>query len=1776
MKNILQPLFAIGALIAAMAGSTHGQGVSLVKDINTQPASSPIKADSMVTANGMLYISTYDAISGSELWRAEPDVGSPGGFKMVLVKDINPGPDDALAVPIPSTNAFYSANLTPVGKYVYFTATSAPITGNLSNRNLWRTDTTKAVTDPIATVMVKDFQISAFEGGGPEKFFVMDNTLFFEGYSAATGRELWKITAAGSDTPGTPQLVYDIAPGTPDSSIGNPIIFAQGPVGSKVNNLFFTANDGLTGTGTGNELYKTDGTTVTQVADINVGPGSSGIKNLTVFPSAFGDFLYFSATGSGNDVQGVELWRTNGTVTTGVDLFLGAGSGDPNSLTVAGSNLYFFASDAAGNVQELYRTDGGPTAPTLVKSIRGSVNSPGPGAGNLNMIMIGGNPRLIFTADDGSSGNELWFSDGNIGNASRLKDIVSGPNSSNPTNFVRVNPSLYLFSVTDASGNVFLWKTDGTDAGTVQVAALPSTDSTRLRNFVLMGSTVYFMLNDDELWQCTPGAGGTTSLVKHLRQVTSDSLASGFTSFGGKVYFAATNGINGTELWQSNGTSGGTSMVADVLPGADGSFPEQLTSTTDALYFSALDANGNRQLWKYDGTNAPAKITINATGASEPQNLFASGGNLYFSADDGTHGFELWICNSSGASLLKDITVGATGSDPRYFVQFNDTTVFFVAGGINGNVYKTDGTPGGTVKFNVDILGGGSSLAASNLAVMLDNKTNKPILFFSAVDNSRNREVWVSDGTEKNTKPLKNINPNGPSTPAELTVVDTGTKRTLYFAAQDGGSNRELWKTDGTEAGTVLVKDIVPGAVGSNPHALTVVNGQLFFLATTPAAGEELWFLDSTANAQPVLVKDIVAGTGSPGITNLVNVNGVACFSADDGVNGRELWVSNGSANGTIMVKDFTGDSSSSAPDHFFALGTELYFTATTYGTGNELFRGVFVPNLSIESSVPAHHVLANGESVDFGDITFGQSSTRTFTIKNTDGVNGGLNFLRPIVTTITGTHAAEFTVALPKPATVLPPDAPGAVISTDLIIKFTPREDGPRAALLTVTSNDPEDGVFLIPLTGSGDKDPAITAQPVSVMKVVGQPVSLSVNTFTTHGPLTLQWKKGTANITAASNPTALSSTLEIPSVALTHAGSYSLTAKNTLNVTAVSDVAELGVVENIPKTVVLAKLATVTLTVNAAGNGLTYQWYKGATPLSTADARVSNTATSSPIRKTVTIKSLTAADSDTYSCRVTGPTSFAVGGTTDVRVFEAAPNIDNDTFSTGALAMPDGIVGGPYSYQVPLLGDFSNTPTAYSATKLPTGLKIDPKTGLISGKPTVAGSYAVTVTATNAKGKDTASKTVTIAPFPDHLAGTYTGLVGRHDALNGNLGGRVDLVVTGTGSFTGSLMMGATKYALTSSLDIDVKQVALPKATVVIKRTGSLAPLTLTFEIQNEVGFLDNATFKPATSFVTDGASHTASVSGWRQVYTSVVGHQATPFMGYYTSTFRIPSGDPLEGDTKVPQGSGYAYFTVAKDGKLTVTGKTADGEGITCATYVGASGEVLVFQTLYTTPTKGSLLGQLTIDPGANDASATDNLITGDLDWVRPPNTTAAARTYEKGFGFATTVDVPSPVPLEATGGSYGPLAATDLILDLTSTTGPNAGLTFTEAGIDDPLTKPDFNPNVVFNIGVKNKVTMPPFGVNNPGTTKFSVTPATGVFSGSFVLKDSNPRGGAAVTRTVNYLGLIVKDGGIYRGHGYFLLPKLPQADPVPPGTPITPTTTDILSGKVVLDQNPPRP
>jgi ELWxxDGT repeat protein len=196
------------------------------------------------------------------------------------------------------------------------------------------------------------------------------------------------------------------------------------------------------------------------------------------------------------------------------------------------------------------------------------------------------------------------------------------------------------------------------------------------------------------------------------------------------------------------------------------------------------------------------------------------------------------------------------------------------------------------------------------------------VVYFSAFDPVNGRELWRSDGTAAGTFMLRDIVPGATgSEPANLAAVNN----TLYFSANDGKNGRELWRTDGTSVGTVRVKDIAGGAASSSPTSLVNVGGTLYFSANDGASGRELWKSDGTSGGT-VRVKDILVGTNGAGPAYLISMSGTLYFTASDGVSGVELWKSNGTAAGTARVKDIVSGSTSSNPTQLITGGGMLYF----------------------------------------------------------------------------------------------------------------------------------------------------------------------------------------------------------------------------------------------------------------------------------------------------------------------------------------------------------------------------------------------------------------------------------------------------------------------------------------------------------------------------------------------------------------------------------------------------------------------------------------------------------------------------------------------------------------------------------------------------------------------------------------------------------------------------------------------------------------------------------
>jgi len=508
---------------------------------------------------------------------------------------------------------------------------------------------------------------------------------------------------------------------------------------------------------------------------------------------------------------------------------------------------------------------------------------------------------VFFQADDGVHGCELWRSDGTLEGTTLVKDLDPGPGSPFSKYLAQPVPvgGLVFFHAEDPLHGIELWRSDGTDAGTVRVKDI------------------------------NPGAFSSLP----------DSLA----NCGGALYFRATDGVHGTELWKSDGTEAGTSLVADIAVVGGDSSPEEMVVLGGIRYFVADDGTGaGRELWRTDGTAGGTSMVkdLNPTGGSDPTGLTVVGGVLFFSADDGSRGRELWMSDGTagGTTLVKDIN-SFGGSNPASLTLAGATLYFLAEDDTHGpELWKSDGTEPGTVLVK-DINSGPGPI----FPYSLDSFPIVPlrgVILFPADDGFRGLELWKSNGTAEGTTLVKEID-SGPGDGFLYSISNAFTMAgtTLYFAGKDAGGGIELWRSDGTEAGTTRVKDIAPGPAGSDPGLFTAIGDTLCFRADDGSRGLELWKSDGTAEGT-TLVKDVCQGPGDglPDWSNEAAVaGGVLYFQADDGVNGQELWKSDGTKAGTVLVKDINPAGNTMLYD-LTAAGATLYFLVDDGLGGRLLF----------------------------------------------------------------------------------------------------------------------------------------------------------------------------------------------------------------------------------------------------------------------------------------------------------------------------------------------------------------------------------------------------------------------------------------------------------------------------------------------------------------------------------------------------------------------------------------------------------------------------------------------------------------------------------------------------------------------------------------------------------------------------------------------------------------------------------------------------------------------
>jgi ELWxxDGT repeat protein len=399
----------------------------------------------------------------------------------------------------------------------------------------------------------------------------------------------------------------------------------------------------------------------------------------------------------------------------------------------------------------------------------------------------------------------------------------------------------------------------------------------------------------------------------------------------GDVIVMLDDGVHGYEPWRTDGTPAGTSLLLDLTPGPAGTTVMPWgTATSDArrLWFVVDGANG-QNLWQTDGTTAGTSLFLSAAAVggfsvTAPQ-VHKPLGDVAFFYVDGT----LWRTNGL---LSGTFSLGVPSAD---VVAIRDGVALLTNG--FGDVIKSDGVTAsvlfrvpapdsypklfecrdGQLVLRVPQYSGWS--VASTTLLWLDKPGSQPVTFPSdvTVESLDDRLlIWAGaqllawDGAGPPTLLRQYFGSFGGSSSRATRIGDR-----LLFGALDVQSGWEIWATDGTVAGTVVLDSVpgpAPGVLGLTPHTIgdkALLSGALpgtngFLYASDGTLGGTVPLLTLAPGAL-VLFESVSVPLGSRRGALSLHLNGI----------GNELYVTGSTAGSMAIAADVNPGPASSLPE---------------------------------------------------------------------------------------------------------------------------------------------------------------------------------------------------------------------------------------------------------------------------------------------------------------------------------------------------------------------------------------------------------------------------------------------------------------------------------------------------------------------------------------------------------------------------------------------------------------------------------------------------------------------------------------------------------------------------------------------------------------------------------------------------------------------------------------------------------------------------------------------
>lgn len=752
----------------------------------------------------------------------------------------------------------------------------------------------------------------------------------------------------------------------------------------------------------------------TQLNEIHYGAGSSPYNLIRL-----NDLIIFAA--SRNADEGLEPWVYNTATQKSTllkDIFAGHNSGIPsNSIFVKLNNKVYFLAQQNYSEYQIWETNGTPAGTVKRQDINSnySINefvvvgnkifyyqnrelwAFDTVSNNLSLLktfeysgdvkLYPYNNQLIFAANDGISGKEIWKSDGTVAGTSLVKDIAPNSGSSiSDFKMLTLNNGKFYFMANTANGYV-LYESDGTMAGTNPL--LPMQNTPQLEGasggdyFVFMG---FNASGGSEPW-ISDGTVAGTKILKDIYPGTTSSMSINqkFLKLGNKIYFDNnTNGISpgyGNYIWETDGTEAGTVLfntpTNNVL----------YRTSSDEQYLILTKPNEWNRFWITNGNSAQT-FEMSTIGMTAANGVVDYNSKVYLAGSSSKNGMELYSLDPSAQSavLASDISRYESSSPHSYELLNNDLIFIAADRESNSQFYKRNKTTQQITRFTNFTYGSFGQGMYTNFKDSLFKVGN----FLYTKNNTPNpvSGFYRTDGTSANSAVI----PTGNTVIYDNSFYVNLNDNTLLFSGYNNVLGTELWKIDNNSDTAVLVKDISTESMGSmynTDSKTTVLNGFAYFVAKQDGK-LGIWKSDGTeANTTKTIQVNFQDGTdGNIKVVGSLN-NKLFYSTRKEGfsnISNTELFASNGDLASSVLLRshsDLYGSANINSDTEI--LNNKLFYAVTGYPSGLYFTDGTVAGTTQVS---PVNF---------FGDVKFKKCGNQLFFTNNnstellkTDGTTAG------------------------------------------------------------------------------------------------------------------------------------------------------------------------------------------------------------------------------------------------------------------------------------------------------------------------------------------------------------------------------------------------------------------------------------------------------------------------------------------------------------------------------------------------------------------------------------------------------------------------------------------------------------------------------------------------------------------------------------------------------------------------------------------------------------------